>query len=211
MQPRTKRQKEVLDYITKFVDRNGYEPSYQQIARQLGVASKGGIQRHIVALENQGLIARKRENGSFGIEIRSKQFDSEMMCMIELVETIEQNGLYTNVKRSTIAVPRFFIGPLHPDEIFAFKTPDDSMSDRHVCEGDIALVERKKYASRGEIVVVHASDGQMLMGRYYQHGLKTEIRPASEHFESSHFPADEVVIEGVLRGLLRPIPDASQS
>lgn len=209
MQPRTKRQKEVLDYITRFVDRNGYEPSYQQIARQLGVASKGGILRHIVALENLGLITRKRENGNFAIEIRSKQIDTGVFCTVELVEIIDEGGCYKESSRSMLPLPKAMIGPLHTDEVFAFIAPDDRISERHICEGDIVLAERRNYASRGDTVFARTGGGRIALGRYFQQGLETEIRPANDHFETQSFPADEVVIEGVVRGLLRPIPDLS--
>src|ERR1043165_8496018 len=72
MQPRTKRQREVLDYISSFIEERGYEPSYQQIARHFRIASKSAIAKHIAALEHQGLLSRQRENGSFGLQVRPK-------------------------------------------------------------------------------------------------------------------------------------------
>jgi SOS-response transcriptional repressor LexA len=50
---RTRRQREVLDFIIRYIDNHGYEPSYQLIARELGVSSKAGIAKHIKALEEQ--------------------------------------------------------------------------------------------------------------------------------------------------------------
>src|SRR5215218_6300647 len=66
---RTRRQREVLDFIIKYIDGHGYEPSYQLIARELGVSSKAGIAKHIKALEEQGLLLRRRENGSFKLDV----------------------------------------------------------------------------------------------------------------------------------------------
>jgi repressor LexA len=57
MQARTRRQKEILSYITEFIENRGYEPSYQQIAKHFQIASKSAIAKHIAALEEQGLIA----------------------------------------------------------------------------------------------------------------------------------------------------------
>ena len=61
MQPRTQRQKEILDYIQRFIERHGYEPSYAQIARHFGVSSKATIAKHIAALESRGLLSRRSE------------------------------------------------------------------------------------------------------------------------------------------------------
>ena len=59
MLPRTQRQKEILDYITRFLERHGYVPSYTQIARQFGVKSRATIAKHIAALERRGLLTRE--------------------------------------------------------------------------------------------------------------------------------------------------------
>ncbi len=205
MQPRTKRQKDVLDFITRYVTRNGYEPSYQQIARQLGVSSKAGIARHIEALETQGLISRRRENGSFGLELHMQNVSSDAVCKIEFFDLppdCRAGGMW---QRSELAIPTFMLGALSPDDVFAFKTPDDSMADKHICEDDIVLLERRSYARRGEIVVVMADNNRMLLGQFFQQGTETEIRPANPDYETVIFRADRVVVQGIMRGMLRPI------
>lgn len=206
MQTRTKRQREVLDYITRFVDRNGHEPSYQQIARHLGVSSKAGVQRHIAALENQGFISRRRENGSFSIELRLRTAAKDSVCVVELVEVPGTETGPPQPVHSLITLPKIMIGSLSPEEVFGFRVSDDSMVDKQIWEGDILLLERRSYARRGDVVVVLTLGKQMLVGQYYQRGLETEIRPASSDFEPMIFPADEVAVQGVMRGMLRPIP-----
>lgn len=206
MQPRTKRQKEVLDFITRYVTKNGYKPSYQQIARQLGVSSKAGIARHIQALESQGLISRRRENGSFALELPTNGVAADQVCKIELLDLTYVDGIAADWIRSEVAIPKFMIGSLPPDEVFAFKIHDDSMIDKHVLESDIVLLERRSYARRGDIVVAVADGTQMVFGQFYQSGTETEIRPANSYYEPVIFSADKVVIQGVMRGLLRPLP-----
>src|SRR5690348_5100613 len=73
MPTRTRRQREVLDFIIRYIDGHGYEPSYQLIARELGVSSKAGIAKHIKALEDQGLLLRRRENESFKLDIAKRE------------------------------------------------------------------------------------------------------------------------------------------
>lgn len=210
MQPRTKRQKDVLDFITRYVTRNGYEPSYQQIARQLGVSSKSGIARHVEALETQGFISRRRENGSFGLELHFKKVDAESVCKIELIEVSGLNISATGFSRSNIAVPNFLIGSMSPEEVFAFRAPDDSMIDKNICEADIVLFERRSYARRGDVVVALADNKLMLLSQYFQVGSETELRPANANYESVVFSADRVVVQGIMRGMLRPIPSHGQ-
>lgn len=203
MQPRTKRQKEVLDYVTRFIDRNGHRPSYQQIARHLGVTSRGGIQRHIAALESQGLISRRRENGSFGIELPMQKIATDQVCSVEMIELAEGDGGFTVSGRSVIAVPRYLVGDIPAGEVFAIRTPDDRLNERHICEGDILLFEKRNYARRSSVVAATTDRGQMLIGLYNQRGAETEICPANSHYEPIVFPADEISVEGVMRGLMR--------
>src|ERR687886_338093 len=88
MQPRTQRQKQILDYITSFIERHGYEPSYAQIARHFGVSSKATIAKHIAALERRGLVSRQRSDGAFGLTVQQEEVDVDATCEVPLLGRI---------------------------------------------------------------------------------------------------------------------------
>ena len=88
MLPRTQRQKEILDYITRFLARHGHQPSYAQIARHFGVSSKATIAKHISALEKRGLIKREHEPGRFTLAVRIEEAPADAMCEVPLVGRI---------------------------------------------------------------------------------------------------------------------------
>lgn len=203
MQTRTKRQREVLDYITRFIDRNGYGPSYQQIARHLGVSSKAGVQRHIESLEGMGLVARTRENGSFRIELPMRHVAAESVCVVEHYEI--PNGDGKAYKQSVLTLPKFMVGSLSPEDVLTYKMPDDSLEEKEVVEGDVLLLEKRSYGRRGDIGVFLINGKEIVSGQYYPQGPETEIRRFGGH-ETLVVPADEVVIMGIMRGFLRPIP-----
>jgi repressor LexA len=152
MQPRTRRQKEVLDYITRYIENHGYEPSYQQIARHLGVRSKAGIGKHIKALENQGLLARRRENGSFFLEMRPKESASEAICRVEWLDAPSDSSYREDWETAPLFVPKFLLGFLAPEKIFAFRAPDEAMRGRGIFEGDVVLIEKRTFARDGECI-----------------------------------------------------------
>src|ERR1017187_9109799 len=54
----TKRQKQVLDFIARFVDDNGYCPSFEEIARGLDLASLATVHKHISVLESKNYLKR---------------------------------------------------------------------------------------------------------------------------------------------------------
>ena len=87
MLPRTQRQKEILDFITRFLERHGYVPSYTQIARQFGVKSRATIAKHIAALERRGLLSREHEDG-FVLNVKVEDTSSDSVCEVKLLGRI---------------------------------------------------------------------------------------------------------------------------
>ena len=202
MQPRTKRQREVLEYITTFIEEKGYEPSYQQIARHFRIASKSAISKHVTALENQGLLTRSRENGSFGLHIRPKNSIIESVCEVKWLEIpfIEQLEKY---ELELLYLPKFLIDYVPYERLRAFRVRNDAMLDEHICEGDIVLVEKRSYARDGDNVVVFIENKRVVLKKYFRSGANIELRPSNELYHSIHSPADKISIQGVVRGLLR--------
>src|ERR1035438_3644902 len=54
----TRRQKEVLDFLEAFVSRNGYSPSFEEIARGMSLKSLATVHKHITNLEKKGMLDR---------------------------------------------------------------------------------------------------------------------------------------------------------
>ena len=204
MQPRTRRQKEVFDYIKEYVERHGYEPSYQLIARKLGVRSKAGIARHIEALEAQGLLSRKRENGSFWLDLKPVETLAAAVCEIEWLEIPKGENFVEEWESQPLFVPKFLLGYQEPERLRAFRVTNDSMFDEHICEGDVALIEKKSYARDGDIVVALANK-RIVLKKFYREGSNVELRPANERYLIIRLPANKIEILGVYRGLIRPL------
>lgn len=205
MQPRTRRQREVLDYITSFIEDKGYEPSYQQIARHFRIASKSAIAKHIAALEHQGLLSRQRENGTFGLQVRPKENMTESIYEIPWLELNIKDNFVNEFEAEPLYIPQFLLGNVLPDRVCAFLVRNDAMIDEHICDGDIVLVEKRPYARDGDIVVVIVENKRVLLKKYYRDGANVEFRPANENYKSIFVSAEKISIQGVVRGLLRPI------
>lgn len=205
MQARTKRQREVLDYITTFIEDRGYEPSYQQIARHFRIASKSAIAKHVSALENQGLLLRHREHGSFSLNIRSKDFLTESVCEIRWLDIPFNDGFERTYEIQPLFVPKILIGYTLPESIYAFRVRNDSMINEQICEGDIVLIEKRSYARDGDNVVAFIENKTIVFNKYFRIGANIELRPANDKYSLINLRADKVAIQGVVRGLLRLI------
>lgn len=204
MQPRTKRQREVFDYITQYIEKHGYNPSYQQIARSLKLSSKAGIAKHIKALETQGLVTRIRENGNFNLELRPPNLVEEAVCEIEWLSSPRAESFIEDWEHETLYVPKFLLGHYSPADMRAFRAPNDSMLEENIREGDVVLVEKRSFARDGDIVAALTENKRTVLKKFFRLGAKIELRPANQNYQPILLPADKVSVLGIFRSLLRP-------
>lgn len=204
MPTRTRRQREVLDFIIRYIDGHGYEPSYQLIARELGVSSKAGIAKHIKALEEQGLLRRRRENGSFRLDVGRTEMSSPTSFDIEWLDAPVNGYEPLEWESTAFKLPLFMLGDIAPKAVRAYRVTDDSMSGKNICEGDVAIIETRSYLRDGDCAVVTIKRKDTILRQYYREGSRIEMRPANDGYDVLRIPGEHVKIHGVFRCLLRP-------
>ncbi len=207
MPPRTQRQKEILDYIALFIERHGYEPSYAQIARHFGISSKATIAKHIAALERRGLLSRRREDGAFELAVTVEEVSGnpDAVCDVPLLGRIAAGAPLDAIEDAEpLSVPRFLLGRVRPEQVYALRVTGNSMIDEHICDGDIALIENRTEARDGEIVVALVDGSRATLKRIHRMGSEVELRPANSQLAPLRLPARRVTVQGIFRGLLRP-------
>lgn len=205
MHPRTKRQKEILEYIAAFIETRGFKPSYQQIADHLNLASKAAVAKHIESLEKQGLVRRRRENGSFSLELMPKESATELVCEIGWLDVARSSLAIDDYLDEPLLVPTFLLGFYKPERLAAFLVQNDSMLEDQIRQGDVAIVERRSFARDGDIVVATVESTRTVLKRIYRRGSAVELRPANPNYDTLRLGADQVEVHAVFRGLLRPL------
>jgi len=195
----TRRQREVLDLITRYMDTQGYRPSYNVIPRHLHLRSRAGIARIVQDLESKGLLTRHREEGHFSIEVKA----DETVVPIRWLNVPQAGETVEAWQSRPLSLPGFVFGDCEVDAIRAFRVPDDSMVPE-ISEGDVALVELREFARGGQVVAAVLDDERKVLRKYYRAGAEIELLSASGA-DSISFPANRVEIVGVYRGLLRPM------
>lgn len=195
----TRRQKEVLDFISSFVQRNGYSPSFEEIAHGLNLRSLATVHKHITNLQQKGLLQRAH-NRSRSIDVlppRPKARPGERLPLVgriaaglplEAVETQESISL------SDIVGHR---------DVFALKVRGDSMRDEHIVDGDYVFVEKASTAHEGEIVVALVRGAETTLKRYYLEGSLVRLQPSNAEMDPIFVPADQVAIQGRVLGVIR--------
>ncbi len=201
MQTRTRRQREVLDFIRRYASTHGCMPSYTLIARHLQVSSKSGVAKHLRALEDQGLLVRRWINGKSKLEVAAVQPAVESAPTIEWLRTSGSDGAGT----PAFTLPAFLLGDVPVQNLAALRVTDGSMADRGISEGDIVLIERGPFSRDGSIVAALVKKKELLLRHYFRSGASVELKAAAADFEAIRLPADKVEVLGLYRGLIRPI------
>lgn len=205
MQTRTRRQKEVLDFIVRYIDSHGYEPSYQLIARHIGVSSKAGIAKHIKALEGQGCLIRRVEGRGFSIASPNENTPNDSVIRVKWLDVQDGGDWPEDWPREPFTLPRFLLGSNFEGSVFAYRVPDDSLAEKNICEDDIALIEERKFVRDGDIVIAVVKKKEAVMRIYYREGSKIELRSAADPPEVLKLSSEAIEIRGVFRAMLRPV------
>lgn len=201
----TKRQRQVLDFIARFVDDNGYCPSYEEIARGLDLASLATVHKHISVLDSKGYLKRGF-NQSRSLELAPKflqeQRRSRPAAMeIPLLGRIAAGMPVESVEQKEVLNLADFAGN---GNTFALEVRGNSMIDDHICDGDLILLERVSEAHDGEIVVALVGGSETTLKRFYRESGDTiRLQPANATLKPILAPARDVEIQGRLLAVLR--------
>ena len=169
------------------------------------MSSKATVAKHVAALEQRGLLARRREDGAFSLNVQLEEAGADTVCNVPLLGRVAAGAPIDAIQDGeTISVPRFMLGQARQAQIYALRVTGDSMIDEHICDGDIALIENRTEARDGEIVVALIESERVTLKRLYRVGREVELRPANSQLKPIRLPAWHIAVQGVFRGLLRP-------
>ena len=200
----TKRQKQVLDFIARFQDDNGYCPSFQEIAGGLELASLATVHKHILALEAKNYLKRGF-NQSRSLELSPKYLQEirrtrPATADIPLLGRIAAGLPVEAMEQKEVLNFADFAGS---GNTYALEVRGNSMIDDHICDGDLILLERGAEAHDGDIVVALLAGSEATLKRIYREGETIRLQPANAALKPIFVPARDVEIQGRLLAVLR--------
>ncbi len=203
----TRRQKQVYDFISSFVDKNGYSPSFEEIAEGLGLSSLATVHKHISNLEDKQLL-RRDYNRSRSIDLlkprgRMKQslaIAAESSMTLPLLGRIAAGRPLEAVENpESISLADF----TRSKEVYVLQVMGQSMQDEAILDGDYVLVEKADSARDGDIVVALVDGSDATLKRLYVEGGKVRLQPSNATMEPIIVPAGSVKVQGKVIGVLR--------
>ncbi len=201
----TRRQRQLYDFISEFVQKNGYSPSYDEIRLGMRLNSLATVHKHITNLEKKGLLTRDY-NRSRSIDLlppkgRLKQAMSVNTTMVlPLLGRIAAGQPIEAVENpETISLADF----VRSKEVFVLEVRGESMQDEHILSGDYVLVEKAKAAHNGDIVVALVDGSDATLKRFYREGDNIRLQPSNANMKPIIVPASNVDVQGRVIGVLR--------
>ncbi|MEZ6197544.1 MAG: transcriptional repressor LexA [Planctomycetota bacterium] len=193
----TPRQREVLDFIRRFLDERGFPPSQAEIAAALGLRSTNAVAQHLRLLEKKGAL-RTTAGAARGLRL-ARPVETGLPLIGE-VAAGRPILAEENVERRIELPPSLF----RPRADYLLRVRGDSMIEVGIRPGDLVAVRRCDRLEEGEIAVVRIDD-EVTLKRWTTHDNKVILRPENRALRPLVLDPrrDAIAVEGTVVGLLR--------
>ena len=196
-----KRQKQILDFIGQYIQKFGTSPTLQEIADSLGVSSLATVHEHLQTLVKKGVI-RRFEGAVRGIEL----LDSKIGAVIDGIElpilgmiAAGSPILPMTDPNATIKVASSMLSG--KKRSYVLQVRGDSMIEEGILDGDFVVIEEKKEARDGEIVVALLDNGLATLKKFFREATRIRLEPANSTMKPIY--AQNVTVHGTVVGLVR--------
>jgi repressor LexA len=196
----TRRQRQVLDFITEFIDQNGYSPSLEEVGAHLGLSSVATVHKHVTRLVEKGLVRRSwNQNRSIepvpqGSRVRAVELPLVgRVAAGRPIEALEDS--------ETVSVPEAMV--TRREKVFVLEVQGDSMIDEQIRNGDRVVVEERRTAENGEVVVALVDGTEATLKKFYRDRSRVRLQPANTAMKPIVLDGRRVQVQGVVVGLIR--------
>lgn len=176
-----KRERDLLEFISQYMQKNGFAPTLAEICDGLGLRSPATVHEHIQNLIEKGVL-KKEEGVRRGLEI----VDQKIMGWVQSVVEIPLVGRIAagspieaiNDHQSAVSVPPDIIGK---KRCFALLVRGSSMVEAAILDGDYVICEETSEANNGEIVVALLNGSFATLKRFYKEADHIRLEPANSN------------------------------
>ena len=200
----TIKQKQLLDYIKIYYEKEKLFPTFDEMKNSLSIKSKSGIYKLLSSLEEKGFI-KKIPHKARALELtnsnnnlqNTSETDVPFLGRIAAGNPIEAiTGSFEQ-----ISVPNYLIN--NTDEHFTLEVNGDSMIDEGIFDGDIVVIKKVQQAYTGDIVVALIDGNEVTLKKFRSFKNSIALEPANKNFKTRIFGDGRVKIQGLLVGLIR--------
>lgn len=193
----SKKQAEILRFVTTFRKNKGYAPSLTEIASHFGV-SVPTTHQHISYLRKKNLLTSEKGKQR---SIQTFNTSSGNTIEIPLMGLIAAGGPIEPIRDPRpIEVPRNMIAT--KATYYALKIAGTSMIEDGIFDGDIVIIREQSTIEDGEKAVVYLPDKDAVtLKKVYREKDRFKLVPANHNMQP--FYETNVEIQGKVMGVIR--------
>jgi repressor LexA len=196
----TRRQKEILDYLGRHIERKGYAPTIEEIGDHFGLSSLATVHKHLTNLQEKGLIKRAW-NRSRALELVPTEVAVRAVELPLLGRVAAGTPIEAVQGTETIFVPEDMVGR---KSTYVLQVKGDSMIEEQIRDGDYVIVEDRTTARDGEMVIALLEGENVTLKKLYREGGgKVRLQPANSRMKPIYVDQDDIRVQGVVIGVLR--------
>ena len=193
----TDRQQSILDFISEYIEENGFPPSVREIGRHFEIYP-ATVQDHISALERKGYLQKKRfQSRTLSVPASSRRQGIPIVGRVAAgVPLLAQQNI-----EDTVQLPKEWA----PAGAFLLKVQGNSMEGAHILDGDYVLVHPQQMAANGEIVVALIGE-EATVKRFYRTDQGITLKAENPNYEPIEIERSEAAsfkVIGKVMGVLR--------
>jgi SOS regulatory protein LexA len=196
MKPITKRQKEILDYISDYIENKGYAPMYEEIRGEFGLSAVSTVHEHIETLVKKGYLKRHRGR------VRNLTVPKKPKPWLEIpLSGVITAGKPIEAVEETTETIKVAKDPSLKGELYALKVRGDSMAGDGIFDGDIVIFRKKAVPENGDTVVAVIDDNEATLKKIYKENNRIRLEPANPDYKPVYRKNAEV--RGVVIKIIR--------
>lgn len=194
--PLTKKQKNILDFIKSFQEKNDYSPTLEEIGKRFKLSSKATVHQYLSALDQKGHI---KQNKGYARSIELTEIKT--VIEIPLLGTITAGAPIDaiEVPDETISVAKNELSS--SGKHYALRVKGDSMIDEGIFDGDTVIIKKQKTAENGQTVVAIVDDNLATLKKIYKEKDRVRLQPMNQAMLP--FYKTEVEVRGVVINIVR--------
>jgi DNA adenine methylase len=196
----TKRQKQILEYLQKHIESNGYAPTVEEIRKRFKLSAVSTVHQHLKTLEDKNFIKRD-DYKARSIELIAPEKPMPSTISVPILGTITagQPIEEISVPQGHITLARDTLS--HGGKFFALKVEGDSMIDEGIFGGDTVIIHSQPNAENGQTVVAVIDDGETTLKKLYKEKNTFRLQPANPKLKPIF--RKEIQVRGVVVKVLR--------
>gem|GEM_PF-15148 len=191
----TPRQKQIYDFIKKYIEKEEYSPTFEEIRGHFGLSTLSTVHEHIDTLVKKGLLSKNRYNAR-GIKLNEK---NELVSILLKGVIAAGAPIEALEEYETIAVPKNLLSK--SGEHFALRVRGNSMLQEGIFDGDTVIIRRQNTAENGETIVALINDNEATLKKIYKIPGGFRLQPANPEIPA--LMVKQVIVQGRVVSVMR--------